>query len=105
MPKTTESIRLSYLSVKDIRNAPKEPEAQPCVVHPDGRKPFRVVPVAPLTEGGMIQECIGCIGQHSTPVGENINCGLLPDCANTIYVRATPANKLKHIAWLLDQHN
>ena len=100
-----ESIRLSYLAVKEIRNAPKEPKAQPCVVHPDGRKPFRVVPIAQLVDANELgMACIGCIGQHSTPVGEDIDCGLLPDCSNSIYVRATPANKLKHIAWLLDQH-
>lgn len=105
MPKTTESIRLSYMSVKDIRNAPREPKAQPCVVHPDGRKPFRVVPIAPLVSAEQkTLGCVGCIGEHGTTTGQFIDCGNLPDCANTIYVRATPANKLKHIAWLLDQH-
>lgn len=99
------SIRLSYLSVKEIRNSEREPKAQPCVVHPDGRKPFRVVPVAPLILDGRTHECIGCIGQHGTDVGQMTDCGLLPDCSNSIFVRATPANKLKHIAWLLDQNN
>ena len=99
------SIRLRYLSVKEIKNAPKEPKAQPCVVHPDGRKPFRVVPIAPLVSAERkTLECVGCIGQHGTDVGQMTDCGLLPDCSNSIFVRATPANKLKHIAWLLENN-
>lgn len=99
------SIRLRYLSVKEIRNSEREPKAQPCVVHPDGRKPFRVVPVAPLIRDMLeTYECLGCVGQHGSEEGNDLDCGHLPDCSHTIYVRATPANKLKHIAWLLDQH-
>lgn len=99
------SIRLRYLSVKEIKNAPREPKAQPCVVHPDGRKPFRVVPIAQLVDANDLDmACIGCVGEHSSHNNRDIDCGLIPDCANTIYVRATPANKLKHIAWLLENN-
>lgn len=100
-----ESIRLSYLSVYEMRNSEREPKAQPCVVQPHGRKPFRVVPIAPMMKFNQSQACIGCVGRHGTEVGEATDCSLLPDCANAIYVRATRNNKLKHIAWLLDQHN
>jgi hypothetical protein len=51
------------------------------------------------------QDCIGCVGEHNPFGYSNINCENIPDCDKAIYVRATPANKLKHIAWLLDQHS
>jgi hypothetical protein len=97
-----ESIRLNYLSVYEMRNSEREPKAQPCVVQPDEGKPFRVVPITPMMKS---HSCLGCVGHHGSETGNSLDCGHLPDCGNAVYVRATPANKLKHIAWLLDQHN
>jgi hypothetical protein len=100
-----KSIRLKYMSAKGVRNSEREADAQPCVVEPNGVKPFRVVPVAPFIGDGLKSlACLGCVGHHGSEDGNDIDCSLLPDCTNTIYVRATPANKVKHIAWLLDQH-
>jgi hypothetical protein len=96
--------RLTYMSVDEIYNAPKEPPAQPCVVKPKGKTPFRVVPIAALTDNHNCSlACFGCIGEHGTDIGSLIDCGALPDCGDNIYVRATPANKLKHIEWLLSK--
>lgn len=87
-----KSLRLKYLPV-GVHSVTK---AQPCMVQPDSteKQPFRVVPIEPVIRG----DCIGCVGQH------NPSCDEIPDCDKAIYVRATHANKLKHIAWLLDQN-
>ena len=92
------SIRLSYLPVGES----DELAAQPCVVQPnsDKKQPFRAVPITPIVHG----DCIGCVGQHNPYGYANVNCDTIPDCQNAIYVRATPANKLKHIAWLLENN-
>jgi hypothetical protein len=94
----TKTLRLKYLPA-GIHSTEK---AQPCVVVPnDNKQPFRAVPIAPIVP----QDCIGCVGEHNPFGYSNINCENIPDCVKAIYVRATPANKLKHIAWLLDQHS
>ena len=92
-----KTLRLRYAPAGDLY----EEKAQPCVVVPKYKtQPFRVVPIAPIVkEDG---ECIGCVGEHNQFGHTNVSCDNLPDCANTIYVRATPANKLKHIEWLLE---
>jgi len=94
----TKSLRLKYLPAGDNDDF----RAQPCVVQPtDGKQPFRAVPIEPVIHG----DCVGCVGEHNPFGYANINCDAIPDCGKAIYVRATPANKLKHIAWLLDQHS
>ena len=104
--KKPDTIRLTYMSAKalaEYKDKDHEAPAQPCVVHPAGMTPFRVVPIAPMLDSQLkLLECIGCIGENGTNVGERISCLILPDCSNAIFVRATPANKVKHIAWLLD---
>ena len=94
----TKTLRLKYLPA-GVHSTEK---AQPCVVQPnsDKKQPFRAVPIEPIVP----QDCIGCVGEHNPFGYAKVNCENIPDCDKAIYVRATPANKLKHIAWLLDQH-
>jgi hypothetical protein len=87
-------IRLSYLPANETDDSVT---AQPCIVMTFDNKQVRVVPIAP----NVLNDCTGCIGSGD---GGGVDCGRIPDCNKAIYVRATPANKLKHIAWLLDQH-
>lgn len=79
--------------------------AQPCVVVPDEGKPIRVVPITPFVSTGTVHECVGCIGEEETYMGQRINCSNLPNCDDAIFVRATMKNKLKYVEWLLNKHN
>ena len=98
-----KSLRLRYAKIGEVEDNDK---ARPCVVKPRGISPvtpFRVVPVVPINKN----DCVGCVGERSNHYHEvnPITCNDLPDCTDAIYVRATPANKLKHIEWLLDEYN
>jgi hypothetical protein len=100
------SIRLKYLSIKEMRNSEREPKAQPCMVAPDNRNPYRVVPITPLIQSTLNHDCLGCVGEHNPEDhnGAQVTCSDLPDCGTVIYVRATPANKLKYVTWLLSKN-
>lgn len=90
----TKSLRLKYLPANETDDSMT---AQPCIVTMFDNRQVRVVPIAPIVQ----HDCTGCVGSGD---GGGCDCGCIPDCNKAIYVRATPANKLKHIAWLLDQN-
>ena len=89
-----DTIRLKYLPYDQTDDSMP---AQPCTVALEGRI-IRVVPIVPLHP----HDCELCIGSGNEG---HVWCEHIPDCANAVYVRATPANKLKYITWLLNQNN
>ena len=98
-----KSIRLKYLPADQTDGSA---EAQPCIITPTGRKPMRLVPIAPLIKG----QCTGCIGNYNDHPSAadtmlDVVCDSLPVCDKAIYVRASPNNKLRHVAWLLEQND
>ena len=94
-------IRLKYLDTMGV-NAVDDLPPQPVLVLGKGNKrPTRVVPITKLADADA-DTCVGCVAYVSRRRRE-YDCYSLPDCARAIFVRATPENKIKHIAWRLEQ--
>lgn len=90
-----KGIRLKYLPADETDDSA---DAQPCTITSFNGKHIRVVPITPIG----LHDCGECVGTGNLGLAE---CGNIPDCSNAIYVRATPANKVKHIAWLIDNYD
>lgn len=96
------NIKLDYLQLEPTTFDPDKYPPQPVRAVLDGNKtPTKLVPVLPLTEH---DKCIGCIAYNNSDLGVlgRIDCYRLPDCPETIFVRANPANLLRHIEWRLE---
>lgn len=102
-------IRLKYLDTMGVNSVSDLPP-QPVLVQGKGNtQPTRIVPIAKLSDD---DRCAGCIaygdmlqreyGGGDTNFNTTYSCYALPDCSDAIYVRATPENKLKYIAWRLE---
>lgn len=106
-------IRLKYLDTMGLENADILPP-QPALVYGKGNKrPTRVVPIH--KDYNAPEPCAGCVAMgdmierayaYDSSSGSSsltaYDCYSLPDCDNAIFVRATPENKIKHIAWRLE---
>lgn len=90
-----KGIRLRYLPADQTDDGA---EAQPCVVTAYDKTQIRVVPITPMFRN----DCTGCVGDGDR---KKSSCQAVPNCENAVYVRATPANKIKYIEWLLDKYN
>lgn len=107
------SIRLTYRDMRGVEDADQLPP-QPALVQGAGHKrPTRVVPIH--KDHKQLEPCTGCIAlsaminrAYDYSAGdtkqryEPYDCYDLPDCDRAIFVRATPENKIKHIAWRLE---
>ena len=101
-------IRLNYFDTRLDDTSGIDP--QPVLALGKGNtQPTRIVPIAKLSDD---DRCAGCIaygdmlqreyGGGDTNFNTTYSCYALPDCSDAIYVRATPENKLKYIAWRLE---
>lgn len=105
----SKGLRLSYLRVEDIVSVSTLPP-QPALVQGKGNKrPTRVVPIH--KDYNQPEPCTGCVAigcmlelAHGLDKTFKFiyDCVSLPDCDGAIYVLATPENKLRHIAWRLE---
>ena len=107
-------IRLNYFDTMGVNSASDLPP-QPVLVQGKGNKrPTRVVPIH--KDYNAPEPCAGCVAMgdmiereyaYDSSSGSSsrtaYGCYDLPDCDNAIFVRATPENKIKHIAWRLEQ--
>lgn len=95
-------LRLTYKfsdrTVEDIADL----DPMPVVLYPKGL--MRRVYIVPITKPHPeIDPCAGCIAWNQEGAIETrVDCYDLPDCQTCVYVRATPENKLRHIAWRLE---
>lgn len=93
-------LKLTYLRVERFIDNPEDLTAQPVQVTLKGNKTMsKLVPVNPLTE---LDKCIGCIAHNDDRNNQRVDCYMLPNCDNTIYVHANPTNLLRHIEWRLE---
>lgn len=94
-------IKLKYLRLDVDDEYNDHLPAQPVEVLLRGNKTMtKLVPVPPLLE---YDRCIGCIAEDNHGLrSPRIDCFELPNCDNTMYVRANPTNLLRHIAWRLE---
>lgn len=93
-------LKLTYGCIDPVTEDPNKYKPQPVQVKLKGNKTMtKLVPVTPLVEH---DKCIGCIAESNFNVHPRIDCFQLPACDNTIYVRASPNNLVRHIAWRLE---
>lgn len=105
-------VRLTYRDMRGDEDADQQPP-QPALVQGKGNtRPTRVVPIHKdynalepcdgcIAMADMLERSFGCAGDKPRR-DTAYDCFSLPDCDNAIFVRATPENKLKHIAWRLE---
>lgn len=91
------------LKLKYLREGPdlfSDLPAQPVLVKLSGNKTLtKLVPVLQLSE---YDKCIGCVAEDNMGVEARVGCFELPNCDNTIYVRANNTNLLRHMIWRLE---
>lgn len=95
------NLKLNYLRVDpDDKNIDGLP-SQPVLVKLKGNKTLtKLVPVKPLTPE--LDKCFGCIAENTHLNNERVDCFDLPQCDNTIYVRANSTTLLSHMIWRLE---
>ena len=94
-------LKLNYLRpVDQTIETMDDYEPQPVLALLEGNKTLtKLVPVNPLTEH---DPCIGCIAHNDERNKQRVDCYMLPNCDNAIYVHANPTNLLRHIEWRLE---
>lgn len=96
-------LRLTYLPAAREDEVADLP-AQPAAVYPVSRKLKRPIRVVPVAKRPGTDSCFGCIAWDGGYDGAAtaVACTDMPSCDRCVYVRATPENKLRHIAWRLE---
>jgi hypothetical protein len=94
-------LKLTYLRVERSIDNPEDLPAQPVQVTLKGNKTMsKLVPISPFVT---YDKCIGCIAENNDDRNnQRVECYMLPDCDNAIYVHANPTNLLRHIEWRLE---
>lgn len=96
-------LNLTYVRVDPTTDNPDDYPPQPVLVRLKGNKTMtKLVPVLPLTP--VFNKCAGCVAEDNEYEDESprINCYELPDCTNTIFVRANPTNLVRYVEWRLE---